>query len=168
MVQQLTRKLTRKAIIKPFKPLCFALTIYLQGPASKENYLTTDCQFKRPDKQNAPRKCTKRENALRTAVRGDKSEMAPTLLKDLPHDTSELYLSHPTSYPRFGKDREQLCHLRPDCFWNTKCLTQKDFQYLQAVASSTQQEGKIGKILFFVQRTFLFSRTAKLPTVKTD
>ena len=56
----------------------------------------------------APRKCTKQENALRTAKRADKSEVAPTLLKDFPHDTSELYLSHPTSYCHFGKDREQL------------------------------------------------------------
>jgi len=36
------------------------------------------------------------------------------------------------------------------------------------VASSTQQEAKIEKILFFVQRMFLFNQTAKLPTVKTD
>ena len=55
-----------------------------------------------------------------------------------------------------------------DCFWDTKYLMQKDFQYLQMVASSTQQEEKIGKILFFLQRKFLFSRAAILPTVKTD
>ena len=55
-----------------------------------------------------------------------------------------------------------------DCFGDTKYLMQKDFQYLQMVASSTQQERKTGKILFFLHRTFLFSPAEKLPTVKTD
>ena len=62
-----------------------------------------------------------------------------------------------------------LTHLHPEIvFRTTKYLMRKDFQYLQMVASSTQQEGKIGKILFLVRRMFLFNRTAKLPTVETD
>ena len=61
------------------------------------------------------------------------------------------------------------CQINPftprDCFGTLNTLTSKDFQYLQMVPSSTQQEGKI---LVFLQRKFLFSRIPKLPTAETD
>ena len=51
-------------------------------------------------------------------------------------------------------------------FGTLSTLMQRAFQYLQTVASSTQEEGKTGRILFSVQREFLFGRIPKITNSK--
>ena len=50
-----------------------------------------------------------------------------------------------------------------DCFWNAKYLMQRDFRYLQnGGLLHTQQEGKTGRILCFVQRKFALQPDTKI------
>ena len=62
-----------------------------------------------------------------------------------------------------------LTHLRPEIVWgNTKYPDAKRLPVLANGGLLHTTRGEIGKILFFLQRRFLFSRIPKLPTVKTD